>query len=154
MRLPALMVGLCLVGTLLAFPYLYLDARASNLVGKSLSLSRKREQLLQENNELLYRITQCQSLDRIEKRAQELGLKPSAEVRILPVDYGQYQEEIPPKDPVTAVSEGLSSGWSRFGHWWTQRWSGIKAWFAPAEAERRNEPGASGSRGQEPHRNP
>lgn len=76
---------------LLAMPYLRLDSRASNLESKVKMLHQQRADLEQANNQLLCQIAANQSLERIEVRAYELGLRPANHAAILAVDYSPVQ---------------------------------------------------------------
>lgn len=105
---PGLLVAVLVMG-LVAWIYLSQASEVTETTRRIRELRQQKEELQRQNDQLNYEIAQFASVDRLEKRARELGYLAVWEARFLVVtDYPTPQEDAPAE--TTTLTQSDSAG--------------------------------------------
>ncbi len=130
----ALLITVVVLG-LVGWMYLSQASRAAELDRRFRELGQQKKELLRQNDQLTYEITRLASVDRLEKRAHELGYVAVRQARFVTVTSYPFQDEVAPDD-VTTVAQHDSverAAPLAMASWWHAVTDQFDAWAQPEQ---------------------
>lgn len=130
----ALLITVVVLG-LVGWLYLSQASEAAELDRRFRELERQKEELLRQNDQLTYEIARLASVERLEKRAHELGYVAVRQARFVTVASHSFQDEAAPDDVTTVVQRDSVERATplAMASWWHAVTDQFDAWVQPEQ---------------------